>query len=535
MAVSLSTMALMLALSAGPSAPSDSVHRYALLIGSNIGTATDVHLQYAVRDATQMSDVLTQLGGFQSNDVAVLADPTAESVRTTFAILHSRIDQDGPDNSVLFVYYSGHADAINVHLGSNTLAWEELLRLTNHSGATTRLLVVDACRSGQATRVKGSRLVTPFSIANVGPDLPQGFAVLASASADENAQESDSIGGSIFTHHFLAALRGAADTNNDGRVSLTEAFEYSADRTMASSADTLSGVQHASYRYRLRGRGELALTQPAYTRNLVSLNLAQPGEYYVRRNNSSGVLATEAVVHDGRHQVWLPAGKYFIQRRTKSNVYEGNVELRTGEPQSTSDAAFAPVAIAQLATKGGGNPPPEVDLQVGGEDAPVHESLPSSLSFWGGSGAATLPHFPSPYTLALQWNLPLGQYFVLDTVGSFANSASAAGQLYTSEMDVSLGVGIRAVAHLPANIDLSGGIRGGGLLILERYSNSTENNRMLLTPSGAAVVRIDWHLPQGFFVGAEGQLRVFPVTLDGNKNASAMLQPLVSLGIGHTL
>ena len=533
--MAVSTLSLMLVLATGAAAPLDAVHRYALLIGSNVGAAADVHLQYAVRDATQMSDVLTQLGGFASNDVAVLADPTAESVRTTFAILHSRIDADGPDNSVLFVYYSGHADAINVHLGANTLAWEELLRLTNHSGATTRLLVVDACRSGQATRVKGSRLVTPFSIANVGPDLPQGFAVLASASADENAQESDSIGGSIFTHHFLAALRGAADTNNDGRVSLTEAFEYSADRTMASSADTLAGVQHASYRYRLRGRGELALTQPAYTHNLVSLNLAQPGEYYVRRNNANGSLATEAVVHDGRHQVWLPAGKYFIQRRTKSNVYEGNLELRSGQPQSTSEASFEPVAIAQLATKGGGNPPPEVDLQVGDEGPAPRESLPSALSLWVGSGGATVPHFPSPWTLGLQWNLPLGQYFVLDTAASFANSAAAAGALYTSEVDVGLGAGVRAVAHLPGGLDLSGGLRLGGLLILERYSKSSLGNPMLLTPTGGPVVRIDWHLPQGFFLGAEGQMRVVPEKLEGSGKTTAVLQPLVSLGIGHTL
>lgn len=46
----------------------------------------------------------------------------------------------------------------------------------------------------------------------------RGHAIITSSSSDEAAQESATIGGSIFTHYFLSGLRSAADINTDGKV-----------------------------------------------------------------------------------------------------------------------------------------------------------------------------------------------------------------------------------------------------------------------------------------------------------------------------
>ena len=56
---------------------------------------------------------------------------------------------------------------------------------------------------------------------------------MASSSATELSQESDQLASSYFTHHLLLALRGAGDANQDGKVSLDEAYRYTYNRTLA--------------------------------------------------------------------------------------------------------------------------------------------------------------------------------------------------------------------------------------------------------------------------------------------------------------
>ena len=40
------------------------------------------------------------------------------------------------------------------------------------------------------------------------------------------------LGGSLFTHHLLSAMRGASDSDGDGQVTLFEAYSYAYERTL---------------------------------------------------------------------------------------------------------------------------------------------------------------------------------------------------------------------------------------------------------------------------------------------------------------
>ncbi len=197
-------------------------------IRAHRGNAEDAVLRYARDDAERLRDVLVSFGEFFPENVLVLSDPSADRVRTALARMNARIREEVAHDrsSVLLVFYSGHADAESLHLGGTLLPWQELRELTSGSAAAARLLVVDACRSGQVTRVKGTRVAAPFALP---PDvesrgLPEGFAILSSSSAGENSQESDALRGSFFTHHLVSALRGVADVGGDGLVSLSEAY-----------------------------------------------------------------------------------------------------------------------------------------------------------------------------------------------------------------------------------------------------------------------------------------------------------------------
>jgi uncharacterized caspase-like protein len=105
-----------------------------------------------------------------------------------------------------------------------------------------RILIVDACRSGSLTRVKGGTPAPPFDVHVRGSDGSEGAAFLTSSAANEDAQESDALQGSFFTHYLVSGLLGAADSDGDRRVSLSEAYAYAYEGTLRASSRSLAGT-----------------------------------------------------------------------------------------------------------------------------------------------------------------------------------------------------------------------------------------------------------------------------------------------------
>ena len=96
-------------------------------------------------------------GGVSSRRTVMLLGEDASTVRRALQEVNAAIRaQAGAGHSTaLVVFYSGHADATALHLGGTELPLEELKTLVEGSPAGVRLLVLDACRSGAVTRVKG--------------------------------------------------------------------------------------------------------------------------------------------------------------------------------------------------------------------------------------------------------------------------------------------------------------------------------------------------------------------------------------------
>src|SRR5690606_8366544 len=141
------------------------VQRFAVIIGNNQGQGSDVPLRYAESDAGKVAKVLRDLGGFRPVDIVLLRGENANEVRSSLISVNDRIRaaQALPNTeTLLFVYYSGHADAKALRLGASRLEFRQLAQLVRGSPAKFRLLVVDACRSGALTRVKGGTIAAPF-------------------------------------------------------------------------------------------------------------------------------------------------------------------------------------------------------------------------------------------------------------------------------------------------------------------------------------------------------------------------------------
>jgi len=125
---------------------SAAVTRYALVFGNDAGDRDEARLRYAERDADRFAGVLGDLGGFAPANITILHGADADTTRAALIALNDRIRTNGPNESMLVVYYSGHADADALHLGTSMLPLPQLEQLVRGSSATFRLLILDSCR-----------------------------------------------------------------------------------------------------------------------------------------------------------------------------------------------------------------------------------------------------------------------------------------------------------------------------------------------------------------------------------------------------
>ena len=144
------------------------VQRFALVVGANQGAANEPRLRHAERDAARIAETLTSVGDFPDDRVVLLRGGSASDFRDALFVLDARIRREA-GQTLLFVFYSGHADARELHLGPTRLPLLDLRRLLDGSAASSRVLVLDACRSGALTQAPPDR---PQSPALVPADCP---------------------------------------------------------------------------------------------------------------------------------------------------------------------------------------------------------------------------------------------------------------------------------------------------------------------------------------------------------------------------
>ncbi|HEX7480708.1 MAG TPA: caspase family protein [Polyangiales bacterium] len=364
-----------------PSVAQAHVERFAVLVANDQGASDEAQLRYAESDASRMYDVLRDLGDFAPVNMVLLRNEHADTVRSTLIAVNERIREamSLPDTQVvLLVYYSGHADAESLHLGGTKLAIRELTQLVRGSAASFRLVVLDACRSGALTRLKGGRVVAPFALGDDASLAGDGLAFLTASSANEDAQESDELGGSFFTHALVSGLLGAADQDGDGNVVLDEAYRYAYDATLRATSRTFAGTQHPSFRYDFRGQGELVLTRPqSYAQQRASLVFPQGMSFLLMREHADGQVVAELSEHAGSHSLSVRPGRYFVRARSAQVLYEGALAAAAGTTTAVDVDRMTRIEYARLVRKGGSDAHVAQGLEAG---ARVRSVLPNAAT-----------------------------------------------------------------------------------------------------------------------------------------------------------
>jgi hypothetical protein len=205
-----------------------SVHRIGLFVGEDRGLDSESPLKFASRDAREMSALFRQSGLYDPEHIIFLSNLPLDRIQEKMQAIADSLalwKKSGGQN-YLFVYFSGHGDAQSLHIHGRKLLREDLVAWLSGLSCDLKIVVLDACESGDFLRNKGGRFIDDLPVTLENNLKSRGAIIVSSTSRGELAQESDVYQGAVFTHHLENGLRGLADYNGDGWIGLQESFEY---------------------------------------------------------------------------------------------------------------------------------------------------------------------------------------------------------------------------------------------------------------------------------------------------------------------
>jgi len=317
------------------------VRRFAIVAGSNLGGPGRTTLRYAVSDAVSFARLVQDLGGVREADCRLLREPSLIDFGKALQQLRTEIQESRAVSQrvELIFYYSGHADEQGLLLGGSRLPYDQIREEIALLKTDVNVAILDACASGAIMRRKGV-IPQPGFLSNSPADM-KGHAFLTSSSENETAQESDRIRASFFTYYLLSALRGAADSNADSKVSLNEAYEFSYNETLGRTAKTQGGPQHPAYDIQMSGTGELVLTDLRQISSKLVLPKELSGRIYIM--NADRQLIAELFKPEGREiELGMQSGNYSIYVDSGTLFLAASVKMSEKQTTVLEQQLFTP-------------------------------------------------------------------------------------------------------------------------------------------------------------------------------------------------
>lgn len=363
MTASALVLCAVLGAAAAPPAPASlPIRRFAIVVGVNDGGRDSVPLRYARSDAERVARVLERLGGIARSDEVVVLDADDAALRAALRDVEGRIRAArATHRTELILYYSGHSDEDGLLLRGTHVPYQEVRRWLGSVDAQVRIAIVDSCSSGALTRQKGGQQAPPFLVDT--SSAVKGHAIITSSSADEASQESDRIGASFFTHFLITGLRGAADANLDGKVTVSEAYQFAFEETLARTERTRSGAQHAAYDIQLVGSGDVVVTDLRGTDATLVFPEAAAGRFFVR--DRDGRLVAELRKLAGRVvELGVESGAYRVVREDGERLAEAQLAIASGGRATVPVEGLKRIGREMAALRGGDVARVPVDISV---------------------------------------------------------------------------------------------------------------------------------------------------------------------------
>ncbi|MBK7863426.1 MAG: caspase family protein [Archangiaceae bacterium] len=319
--------------------------RLAVVVGHNRGAEGRTALRYAETDAARVRRALVEVAGVAESDVKLLQAPGLAALDEAFGWAKQRTAEvhGAPGQKVvLYVYLSGHGhDGRGVELGGEVLSWERLKARVRGSGADVKLAIIDACNASGVFKA-GGQSTDAFELEAQDRLTVEGEAWITSSAENEPSVEAGAWRGSVFTHHLVAGLRGAADRSADRRVSLEELYRYAFERTTSGEAG-----QHPGYAFRLSGYGELEVSDLG--RAPAQLTLPPGMDAVTVTEQGSGESLIEAR-HPLSRTLGFGAGRLDVRLLKGTQAWATQVELSRGDRVSIDESQLARIGATTALT-----------------------------------------------------------------------------------------------------------------------------------------------------------------------------------------
>jgi hypothetical protein len=347
-------------------------------MGRNDGGRDVEVLRYAESDARRFSSLLTSLAEFKQENIVTLINPDSTAIEEKLNIFKKKVKQRrNGENSLFLLYYSGHADDERLKLGDGGYSLIKMKKYLESFPSSIRIGIFDACQSGAVTMFKGGKVGEPFYLKS--QEQIEGQVIIASSAANELAQESESLKGSIFSHHWFNGLRGSADQSGDRKVTLTEAYRYAYRKTVETTALTGGGIQHPSYKFAIHGQGEILLTNLSKSNSGIFFDNTFEGKHLILSEHYTDVLADFYKKREQDAFISLNPGDYTVinVQGSDTRFHPFNLKEKDIYLIHQDSMTINPLTIARVK---GSNPVVEKSME--------YTTSPLSTYSWGfGAGA----------------------------------------------------------------------------------------------------------------------------------------------------
>ena len=222
--------------------------KYAILIGINNHLDDIIRsLSYSVADVKSLYEVLIDpnRGSYNQENTRLMIDespqPELTPIRSNIMSQISSLSSMASTRDQLLLYFSGHGiekngrsfllpqDARYNILDETAISIKWMKKTFISSNARVKILIFDACHSGAIKGKAASGSMTKGLQESIFP-APEGFAILSSCKMNEVSWEDEELGRSVFSYFLTEGLKGAADYDQDLKVTITEANKYTFEK-----------------------------------------------------------------------------------------------------------------------------------------------------------------------------------------------------------------------------------------------------------------------------------------------------------------
>lgn len=173
------------------------------------------NLHLTTKDAQSIVDVYSKNS---SVDYAILLDDKATKDRILRAI--KKVFNKASSDDIVVFFFSGHGYPGGFCAYDGNLAYNEVRKAMSQSKSKSKMMFVDACRSG-GMRVDESSAQSALESAKKANVM-----LFLSSRNNENSIERGDMKNGFFTTYLQKGLKGSADSNRDKVITAKELFEF---------------------------------------------------------------------------------------------------------------------------------------------------------------------------------------------------------------------------------------------------------------------------------------------------------------------